>query len=141
MPLFLEVGTRKEAEALAPGAFIIAPVRGGYMAYRTREEVVGESARKEEEVKRLRKVIDECYQKYTEWSENLDRLHRERFALVFSCPRGYFDEDDERAIVGEVKKKKTSKKALPKKARKPAAEKRVLRVIPGGREASPEASG
>jgi len=100
----------------------------------------------EGEMKRLRKVAREYHQKHLEWykkaiakDENLDQTYREHWALTFSCPHGFYDEDREGEIVGEVKKKKTSKKASPKKARKPTAEKKVLRVIPGGRGASPEA--
>jgi len=139
MPLFLEVGTRKEAEALAPGAFMIAPVRGGYMAYRTREEAIIEAARLEAEHKRLSREAKAVREKGLALMEEEGRTWNEYWALTFSCPNGFCDEDREADIVGEVKKKKPSKKASPKKARKPVSGKGALRVIPGGREASPEA--
>jgi len=135
--LFLEVATRKEAEALAPGAFIIAPVRGGYMAYRTREEAIIEAARMDGEIKRLQKVSREYSERSLEINRSVSQMWREHWALVFSCPNGFYDNEGD--IVGEVKTKKTSKKAFPKKARKPASEKKTLRVIPGGAEASKEA--
>ena len=138
--LFLEVATRKEAEALAPRALLIAPVRGGYMAYQTTEEINTEAERREKELDRLFRCAQDCLKKGNElWitgnklHEKHSRLAREHWELVFPPLRGRYDENRERDIVGKVKTKRPRKKATTKKIEKRPVAVKALRVIPGGK--------